>query len=62
MQQDCRDKGWRVRDTSGEPVAVNTVEEQQMIEGRSYADAVAKGKERKLRVVTGIILSGSWTR
>ena len=39
--------GRRVRDTNGEPVADNTDEEQQLIEGRSYADAVAKGKERK---------------
>ena len=45
--------GRRVRDTSGEPVADNTDEEQQLIEGRSYADAVAKGKERKVRVVMG---------
>ena len=45
--------GRRVRDTSGEPVAANTDEEQELIEGRSYADAVAKGKERKVRVVMG---------
>ena len=45
--------GRRVRDTSGELVADNTDEEQQLIEGRSYADAVAKGKERKVRVVMG---------
>ena len=45
--------GRRVRDTSGEPVADNTDEEQQLVEGRSYADAVAKGKERKVRVVMG---------
>ena len=29
MQQDCRDRGRRVRDTSGEPVAVNTDEERE---------------------------------
>ena len=45
--------GRRVRDTISEPVAANIDEEQQLIEGRSYADAVAKGKERKLRVVMG---------
>ena len=53
MQQDCRDRGRRVRDTSSEPVAANTDEDQQLIEGRSYADAVAKGEERILRVVMG---------
>ena len=45
--------GRRVRYTSGEPVADNTDEEQQPIEGSSYADAVAKGKERKVRLVMG---------
>ena len=43
----------RVSDTSGQPVADNTDEEQQLLEGRSYADAVAKGKERTVRVVMG---------
>ena len=42
--------GEKVRYTSGEPVAVNIDEEQQLVEGRNYADAVAKGKERKLQV------------
>ena len=46
-------RGRSVRDTSGEPVAANTDEEQQLIEGRSYADAVAKGKQRKVEVVMG---------
>ena len=46
-------RGRRVRDTSGEQVADNTDEEQQLIGGRSYEDAVAKGKERKVRVVMG---------
>ena len=44
-------RGRRVRDTSGEPVVANVDEEQQLIEGRSYADAVAKGTERRLRVI-----------
>ena len=35
------------------PRLANTNEEQQLLEGRSYADAVAKGKETKLRVVMG---------
>ena len=39
----------RVSDTSGEEAAVKTVDEQRLVEGRSYA--VAKGKERKLRVL-----------
>ena len=46
-------RGRRVRVTSIDPVADNTDEEQQLIEGRSYADTVAKGKERKVRVVMG---------
>ena len=45
--------GRRVRYTSGEPVAANIDEEQQLIASRSYADAVAKGKERKVRVAMG---------
>ena len=53
MKQRNRSGGGGVRDTSGEPVADNTDEEQQLIEGRSYGDAVAKGKERKVRVVKG---------
>ena len=48
MQQGCIDQGERVSDTSGEEVAV---QKQQLIDGRSYADAVAKVKERKLRVI-----------
>ena len=53
MKQRNRSGGRRVRETSGEPVAATTDEEQQLVEGRSYADAVAKGKERKVRVVMG---------
>ena len=34
-------------------VAVKTVAENQLIEGRSYVDAVSKGKKRKLRIVIG---------
>ena len=49
-------------DTSVEEVASNTVEKQQLIEGRSYADAVAKGKIGNNKYSWGIILSGHWIR
>ena len=54
--------GRPVSDTIGEEAAVKTVDEQQLIEDMSYADAVVKGKRGNCEWSRGILLSGRWTR